>query len=238
MLVLAVRAAFTEFCGAQNAMISAPAVRADLDRLQGAANHAVSDASPFRTAVRNIVTACRNSPLALASYCRAGLLVHLPTALIQVRHDRMCTRPGASILNASQVSSNASLATCVLEVALCISQRLLADEVTSGGGTYAVGESVMARRMQGDFGEGTVLDALEGGSYVVAWSDGDEAAAKLDAAELMPFGSGMGMGAERRARVAPAFILNNFLMKTAIPSNDLSRVQMVVRAYRPCLGEL
>jgi len=30
---------------------------------------------------------------------------------------------------------------------------------------------------------------------------------------------------ERRQRVAPAFILNNFLMKTAIPSNDLSRVQ-------------
>ena len=54
-------------------------------------------------------------------------------------------------------------------------------------------------------------------------------AAKLDAAELMPFGSGMGLSTERRQRVAPAFILNNFLTKTAIPSNDLSRVQMVVR---------
>ena len=36
---------------------------------------------------------------------------------------------------------------------------------------------------------------------------------------------------ERRQRVAPAFILNNFLMKTAIPSNDLSRVQ--ARCHAP-----
>ena len=86
----------------------------------------------------------------------------------------------------------------------------------------------MARRIDGDFGEGTVLDALEDGSYLVAWNE-EDVAAKLETAELMPFGSGMGMSTERRQRVAPAFILNNFLLKTAIPSNDLSRVQMVVR---------
>ena len=34
---------------------------------------------------------------------------------------------------------------------------------------------------------------------------------------------------ERRQRVALTFILNNFLMKTAFFSNDMSRVQMVVR---------
>ena len=30
-----------------------------------------SDASPFRTAVRNIIAACRSSPVALATYCQA-----------------------------------------------------------------------------------------------------------------------------------------------------------------------
>ena len=106
-------------------------------------------------------------------------------------------------------------------------QQLL-EQPSSEGSSYAVGESVMARRMDGDFVEGTVLDALEGGHYLVMWNE-EEVAAKLAASELMPFGSGMGLSSERRQRVAPAFILNNFLMKTAIPSNDLSRVQMVVR---------
>ena len=124
--------------------------------------------------------------------------------------------------------SNTQLGTCVLEVALCLSQQLLDDGKASDGSSYAVGESVMARRLDGEFGEGTVLDALGDGSYLVVWNE-EAQAAKLDAAELMPFGSGMGLSTERRQRVAPAFILNNFLMKTAIPSNDLSRVQMVVR---------
>ena len=56
------------------------------------------------------------------------------------------------------VSANAQLGTCVLEVALCLTQLLFeAGEQTS----YCVGESVMARRMDGDFGEGTVLDTLD-----------------------------------------------------------------------------
>lgn len=125
------------------------------------------------------------------------------------------------------MSSNPQLATYVLEVGLCLGQQLL-DDRKGDGSSYSVGESVMARRVDGDFGEGTVLDALDDGCYLVAWNE-EDAAAKLETAELMPFGSGMGLSTERRQRVAPAFILNNFLMKTAIPSNDLSRVQMVVR---------
>ena len=80
----------------------------------------------------------------------------------------------------------------------------------------------MARRMDGDFGEGTVLDALDDGVYLIMMND-EEVAAKLAASELMPFGSGMGLSTERRQRVAPAFILNNFLMKTAILQRPLAR---------------
>jgi E3 ubiquitin-protein ligase TRIP12 len=123
----------------------------------------------------------------------------------------------------------------VLEVALALTQQLLEVKEDDGDLTsrsdevrYAVGESVMARRMDGDFGEGTVLDSLDDGMFLVMWHE-EEVAAKLSGSELMPFGSGMGLSTERRQRVAPAFILNNFLTKTAIPSNDLSRVQMVVR---------
>jgi hypothetical protein len=125
------------------------------------------------------------------------------------------------------VSANSQLGTCVLEVALCLAQQLLETSGTDKS-AYSVGESIMARRGDGDFGEGTVIDALDDGAYLVMWSE-EDVAAKLAASELMPFGSSMGMSSERRTRVAPAFILNNFLMKTAIPSNDLSRVQMVVR---------
>jgi len=192
---------------------SAHSARADLERLRGASGTA-GDASPFRTAMRNIIAACRNSPLALASYCQQGVLPALAVALQQ-----------------PQVMSSTQLGTCVLEVALCLTQQLI-DETkgTDGSGSsYAVGESVMARRLDGEFGEGTVVDALGDGSYLVVWNEEEAQAAKLDAAELMPFGSGMGLSTERRQRVAPAFILNNFLTKTAIPSNDLSRVQMVVR---------
>jgi hypothetical protein len=57
------------------------------------------------------------------------------------------------------VSANSQLGTCVLEVALCLAQQLLDGSVESS--SYAVGESVMARRTDGDFGEGTVLDTLE-----------------------------------------------------------------------------
>ena len=67
-------------------LMSAAAVQKDLERLRNAASSGVSYASPFRTAVRNIVAACRNSPAALASYCRAGVLGHLATAMQQVRH--------------------------------------------------------------------------------------------------------------------------------------------------------
>ena len=123
--------------------------------------------------------------------------------------------------------SNTGLGTCVLEVVLCLAQQLLDSRGPADDASYAVGDSVMARRVDGDFGEGYVLDVLDDGCYVVAWNE-EESAAKLEGSELMPFG-GMGFSTERRQRVAPAFILNNFLMKTAIPSNDLSRVQMVVR---------
>ena len=242
-------------------MPSAHSARSDLERLRGASGTA-GDASPFRTAMRNIIAACRNSPLALASYCQQGVLPALATALQQ-----------------PQVMSSTQLGTCVLEVALCLTQQLIDEtKVTEGSGSsYAVGESVMARRLDGEFGEGarprgqrgpygrparpqqllaeagrslpqpeawpgaerglrrghqaqtsrseppattgTVVDALGDGSYLVVWNEEEAQAAKLDAAELMPFGSGMGLSTERRQRVAPAFILNNFLTKTAIPSN-------------------
>ena len=192
-------------------------VKSDIDKLLNV--RLTGDASPFRTAVRNVVAACKNSPVALASYCREGLIPALATAL-------------------PQVASSPQLGTCVLDVALCVSQQLLVEpkEGSPAGGTrsrkaddkanhtFAVGESVMARRLDNEFCEGTVLDRLEDGQYVVVWND-EEAAAKLSAGELMPFGSGGGLAGERRQRVAPAFILNNFLMRTAIPSNDLSRVQ-------------
>ncbi|KAL1525929.1 hypothetical protein AB1Y20_020755 [Prymnesium parvum] len=192
---------------AMQSAVSLASVRVDLERLKGASLGGV-DASPFRTAVRNIIAACRNTPLALAAYCREGVLPLLANAL-------------------AQVSSSAQLANYVLEVSLCLGQQLLEDRRRDSS-SYAVGDSVMARRLDGDFGEGTILDALEDGSYLVAWNE-EDVAAKLETAELMPFGSGMGLSTERRQRAAPAFILNNFLMKTAIPSNDLSRVQMVVR---------
>ena len=59
----------------------------------------------------------------------------------------------------------------------------------------------MARRMDGDFGEGTVLDALDDGVYLIMMND-EEVAAKLAASELMPFGSGMGLSTERRQRAS------------------------------------
>ena len=62
---------------------SAHSARADLERLRQASGTA-GDASPFRTAVRNIIAACRNSPLALASYCHQGVLPALAMALQQV----------------------------------------------------------------------------------------------------------------------------------------------------------
>ena len=66
--------------------------------------------------------------------------------------------------------SNTQLGTCVLEVALCLSQQLL-DDSKADGSSYSVGESVMARRLDGEFGEGTVLDALGDGSYLVVWNE-------------------------------------------------------------------
>jgi len=116
---------------------------------------------------------------------------------------------------------------CTLEAALCLAQQLLEDGKGERA-AYAVGESVMARRVDGDFSEGVVLDTLDDGSLLIVWAE-EESAAKIAGSELMPYGSGIGLATERRQRIAPAFILNNFLMKTAIPSNDLSRVQMVVR---------
>lgn len=188
---------------------STAAIRTDLSRLHAAASAtAHSDASAFRTAVRNIVAACRASSLALAAYCREGVLGHLAAAM-------------------PQVIGNAQMGACTLEATLCLAQQLL--EADKGEPTaYAVGESVMARRVDGEFGEGIVLDMLDDGTLLIVWAE-EESAAKIAGSELMPYGSGIGLATERRQRVAPAFILNNFLMKTAIPSNDLSRVQMVVR---------
>ena len=37
----------------------------------------------------------------------------------------------------------------------------------------------MARRMDGDFGEGTVLDTLDDGSYLIMMNDEDVAAKKV-----------------------------------------------------------
>lgn len=88
-------------------------------------------------------------------------------------------------MRVTQVSSNSQLGTCVLEVALCLSQQLL--DSSAEPASYAVGESVMARRMDGDFGEGTVLDTLDDGQYLVMMND-EDVAAKLAASELMPFG--------------------------------------------------
>ena len=167
-------------------------VKSDIDKLLNV--RLTGDASPFRTAVRNVVAACKNSPVALASYCREGLIPALATAL-------------------PQVASSPQLGTCVLDVALCVSQQLLVEpkEGSPAGGTrsrkaddkanhtFAVGESVMARRLDNEFCEGTVLDRLEDGQYVVVWND-EEAAAKLSAGELMPFGSGGGLAGERRRR--------------------------------------
>lgn len=64
------------------------------------------------------------------------------------------------------MSANSQLGTCVLEVALCLLQQLLDSSTESS--SYAVGESVMARRMDGDFGEGTVLDQLDDGARTAA----------------------------------------------------------------------
>ena len=55
----------------------------------------------------------------------------------------------------------------------------------------------MARRVDGEFGEGIVLDTLPDGSHLVVWSE-EDAAAKLEGSELMPFGSSMGLSTERR----------------------------------------
>ena len=125
---------------------SAHSARADLERLRGASGTA-GDASPFRTAMRNIIAACRNSPLALASYCQQGVLPALAAALQQ-----------------PQVMSSTQLGTCVLEVALCLTQQLIDEtKVTDGSGSsYAVGESVMARRLDGEFGEGARLRGQRG----------------------------------------------------------------------------
>ena len=81
----------------------------------------------------------------------------------------------------------------------------------------------MARRLDNEFCEGTVLDRLATGS--TWWWERGGGGGETERGQLMPFGSGGGLAGERRQRVAPAFILNNFLMRTAIPSNDLSRVQ-------------
>ena len=75
-------------------------IRNDLERLRTTTSQ-TSDASPFRTSCRNIITACRNSPLALANYCREGVLPALSISLNQVsasltvsrpRHARTCLR--------------------------------------------------------------------------------------------------------------------------------------------------
>ena len=63
---------------------SPSALHTDMERLKNAVGASASDASPFRTAVRNIIAACRNSPVALACYCREGVLQHLATAMQQV----------------------------------------------------------------------------------------------------------------------------------------------------------
>ena len=117
-------------------------VKSDIDKLLNV--RLTGDASPFRTAVRNVVAACKNSPVALASYCREGLIPALATAL-------------------PQVASSPQLGTCVLEVALCLTQQLIDEtKVTDGSGSsYAVGESVMARRLDGEFGEGKPTRRLQ-----------------------------------------------------------------------------
>ena len=46
---------------------------AELERIR-TTTATTSDASPFRTAVRNIIAASRSSPLALAAYVRDGVV--------------------------------------------------------------------------------------------------------------------------------------------------------------------
>ena len=56
---------------------------ADLERLR-TTTAATSDSSPFKMAVRNVIAACRSSPLALAAYVRSGVVSALATSLTQV----------------------------------------------------------------------------------------------------------------------------------------------------------
>ena len=58
--------------------------RNDLERLIST-TATTSDASPFRTAIRNVIAASRSSPLALAAYCKEGVVPALATSLTQVR---------------------------------------------------------------------------------------------------------------------------------------------------------
>ena len=70
----------------------------DIERLRTTTAQ-VSDSSPFKTSVRNIVAACRSSPLALAAYIRSGVVPALATCLTQVRGARLIAAPDALPLN-------------------------------------------------------------------------------------------------------------------------------------------
>lgn len=74
--------------------------RSDLDKIKAATSH-TTDASPFKVAVRNIIAACRSSPVSLASYCKEGVVQVLAASLTQVRRvdpaQRLCVVAAATL---------------------------------------------------------------------------------------------------------------------------------------------
>lgn len=210
--------------------VSLAAVRADLAILK---NVATEDVAGFRAATRSIASNCRKSRAGLAKYCREGLLEVLAKSV-------------------AEVPSQPTLLNSTLDVTLIVAKLLAeggpppasapAASGTAGGSStepagarvpsvsFNVGDAVLARRQDGDLCEGTVAQKVGDSTYLVMWSDSHDTSAQLDVSDIMPLAHGLSLGdGRRRHRVAPGFILNNFLLKTAIPSSDLSRVQMVVR---------
>jgi hypothetical protein len=201
--------------------VSLHAVRGDLAIVK---NVATDDIAGYRAATRSIATNCRNSRLGLAKYCREGLVETLADAV-------------------ARVPAQPNLINWAMDITLFVAKLVMEGTAAPAGPSaspspppaaaalqFAVGDAVLARRHDGELCEGTVAQRLADAGYLVMWSDSHETSAQLDASDIMPLASGMSLGdGRRRQRVAPAFILNSFLLKTAIPSADLSRVQMVVR---------
>ena len=83
------------------ALLVMGSARQDVSRLL-TTSAITADASQFRTTIRNIIAASRSSPLALASYCKEGVVPALATSLTQARiwrtrarHRGVCARPAS-----------------------------------------------------------------------------------------------------------------------------------------------